>query len=105
MANAEANSGASRRRGLYAGRIGFIGLGRMGTAMAANLAAAGQDVVAYVRRPEQKESSRRSALSRRQPFATCSSASWSSACCLTMQPFNRSRLVERISALPACSWA
>ncbi len=36
------------------GGIGFIGLGRMGAAMAANLAAAGIDVVAYVRRPEQK---------------------------------------------------
>jgi 3-hydroxyisobutyrate dehydrogenase-like beta-hydroxyacid dehydrogenase len=36
------------------GGIGFIGLGRMGTAMAANLAAAGIDVIAYVRRPEQK---------------------------------------------------
>jgi 3-hydroxyisobutyrate dehydrogenase-like beta-hydroxyacid dehydrogenase len=34
------------------GEIGFIGLGRMGTAMAANLAAAGRRVMAYVRRPE-----------------------------------------------------
>ncbi len=33
--------------------IGFIGLGHMGTAMAANLAAAGRRVIAYVRRPEQ----------------------------------------------------
>ena len=32
-------------------KVGFIGLGRMGTAMAANLAAAGCRVVAYVRRP------------------------------------------------------
>jgi 3-hydroxyisobutyrate dehydrogenase-like beta-hydroxyacid dehydrogenase len=32
---------------------GFIGLGHMGTAMAANLAAAGIPVIAYVRRPEQ----------------------------------------------------
>ena len=32
-----------------------MGLGRMGSAMAANLAAAGHRVVAYVRRPEQKE--------------------------------------------------
>jgi 3-hydroxyisobutyrate dehydrogenase-like beta-hydroxyacid dehydrogenase len=31
------------------GEIGFIGLGRMGTAMAANLAAAGRRVIAYVR--------------------------------------------------------
>jgi 3-hydroxyisobutyrate dehydrogenase-like beta-hydroxyacid dehydrogenase len=32
--------------------IGFIGLGHMGTAMAANLAAAGRRVIAYVRRPD-----------------------------------------------------
>src|SRR5258708_27472 len=31
------------------GEIGFVGLGRMGTAMAANLAAAGRRVIAYVR--------------------------------------------------------
>jgi 3-hydroxyisobutyrate dehydrogenase-like beta-hydroxyacid dehydrogenase len=35
------------------GDIGFVGLGRMGTAMAANLAASGDRVIAYVRRPEQ----------------------------------------------------
>jgi 3-hydroxyisobutyrate dehydrogenase-like beta-hydroxyacid dehydrogenase len=35
--------------------IGFVGLGRMGSAMAANLAAAGRKVTAYVRRPEQIE--------------------------------------------------
>ena len=35
------------------GQIGFIGLGHMGTAMATNLAAAGHQVVAYVRRPDQ----------------------------------------------------
>src|ERR1700675_2243625 len=35
------------------GEIGFIGLGHMGTAMAANLAAAGRPVIAYVRRPDQ----------------------------------------------------
>jgi 3-hydroxyisobutyrate dehydrogenase-like beta-hydroxyacid dehydrogenase len=34
------------------GDIGFVGLGRMGTAMAANLAAAGHRVIAYVRRAE-----------------------------------------------------
>jgi 3-hydroxyisobutyrate dehydrogenase-like beta-hydroxyacid dehydrogenase len=33
--------------------VGFVGLGRMGTAMAANLAAAGTHVIAYVRRPDQ----------------------------------------------------
>jgi 3-hydroxyisobutyrate dehydrogenase-like beta-hydroxyacid dehydrogenase len=35
------------------GEIGFIGLGHMGTAMAANLAAAGRRVLAYVRRWDQ----------------------------------------------------
>jgi 3-hydroxyisobutyrate dehydrogenase-like beta-hydroxyacid dehydrogenase len=34
------------------GDIGFVGLGRMGTAMAANLAASGAQVIAYVRRPD-----------------------------------------------------
>jgi 3-hydroxyisobutyrate dehydrogenase-like beta-hydroxyacid dehydrogenase len=33
--------------------IGFVGLGHMGMAMAANLAAAGRRVTAYVRRPDQ----------------------------------------------------
>src|SRR5580704_4935621 len=32
--------------------VGFIGLGRMGTVMAANLAAAGYRVIALVRRPD-----------------------------------------------------
>jgi 3-hydroxyisobutyrate dehydrogenase-like beta-hydroxyacid dehydrogenase len=35
-------------------RVGFVGLGQMGTAMAANLAVAGHRVMAYVRRPEQQ---------------------------------------------------
>src|SRR6202051_4528275 len=35
------------------GDIGFVGLGHMGTAMAANLAPAGRRVIAYVRRPDQ----------------------------------------------------
>jgi 3-hydroxyisobutyrate dehydrogenase-like beta-hydroxyacid dehydrogenase len=35
------------------GTIGFVGLGHMGTAMAANLAASGHQVAAYVRRPDQ----------------------------------------------------
>jgi 3-hydroxyisobutyrate dehydrogenase-like beta-hydroxyacid dehydrogenase len=34
------------------GAVGFIGLGRMGTVMAANLAAAGHRVIAYLRRPD-----------------------------------------------------
>jgi 3-hydroxyisobutyrate dehydrogenase-like beta-hydroxyacid dehydrogenase len=47
---------SSKRRGgprpgapVATGEIGFIGLGRMGTAMAANLVAAGRSVIAYVR--------------------------------------------------------
>lgn len=36
-------------------QIGFIGLGHMGSAMAANLAAAGHRVIAYVRHSEQIE--------------------------------------------------
>jgi 3-hydroxyisobutyrate dehydrogenase-like beta-hydroxyacid dehydrogenase len=35
------------------GAIGFVGLGHMGRAMAANLAAAGYRVIAYIRRPDQ----------------------------------------------------
>jgi 3-hydroxyisobutyrate dehydrogenase-like beta-hydroxyacid dehydrogenase len=35
--------------------IGFVGLGHMGTAMAANLADAGFQVMAYVRRPEEMD--------------------------------------------------
>ena len=45
----------STGRLLPQGDIGFVGLGRMGTAMAANLAAAGHQVIAYVRRPEQMD--------------------------------------------------
>jgi 3-hydroxyisobutyrate dehydrogenase-like beta-hydroxyacid dehydrogenase len=44
-------NGSNRRPPVQA--IGFVGLGHMGTAMAANLAAAGQLVIAYVRRPDQ----------------------------------------------------
>ncbi len=38
------------------GKIGFVGLGRMGTAMAANLAAVGRQVITYVRHPERTHS-------------------------------------------------
>jgi 3-hydroxyisobutyrate dehydrogenase-like beta-hydroxyacid dehydrogenase len=44
----------SNSRPAAQGEIGFVGLGQMGTAMAANLAAAGRRVIAYVRRPEQQ---------------------------------------------------
>lgn len=46
----DANIRASADRPPF-GKIGFIGLGLMGTAIAANLAAAGHSVRAYVRRP------------------------------------------------------
>jgi 3-hydroxyisobutyrate dehydrogenase-like beta-hydroxyacid dehydrogenase len=46
-------SSTSNSRVPVQGKIGFVGLGHMGTAMAANLAAAGGLVIAYVRRPEQ----------------------------------------------------
>jgi 3-hydroxyisobutyrate dehydrogenase-like beta-hydroxyacid dehydrogenase len=36
-------------------KIGFVGLGRMGSAMASNLAAAGYSILGFVRRPEQVE--------------------------------------------------
>ena len=46
-ANEQSNSETPPARG----RIGFVGLGRMGSAMAANLAANGYHVAAYLRRP------------------------------------------------------
>jgi 3-hydroxyisobutyrate dehydrogenase-like beta-hydroxyacid dehydrogenase len=39
-------------RAAQRGSVGFIGLGRMGTVMAANLAAAGYRVIAHLRRPD-----------------------------------------------------
>ncbi len=48
------NGSGSSSRPPAQGEIGFVGLGQMGTAMAANLAAAGRRVIAYVRRPEQQ---------------------------------------------------
>ena len=47
--------GDSKARPSAASGIGFAGLGRMGTAMAANLAAAGHRVTAYVRHADQLE--------------------------------------------------
>jgi 3-hydroxyisobutyrate dehydrogenase-like beta-hydroxyacid dehydrogenase len=49
---ANSESAANRRAPVQVD-IGFIGLGRMGAAMAANLVASGCRVIAYVRRPEQ----------------------------------------------------
>src|SRR3984957_6578290 len=48
------NGSGSSSRPPAQGEIGFVGLGQMGTAMAANLASAGRRVIAYVRRPEQQ---------------------------------------------------
>jgi 3-hydroxyisobutyrate dehydrogenase-like beta-hydroxyacid dehydrogenase len=48
-------SRGSAERAPASGRVGFIGLGRMGAAMAGNLAAAGREVTAYVRRAQQSE--------------------------------------------------
>jgi 3-hydroxyisobutyrate dehydrogenase-like beta-hydroxyacid dehydrogenase len=48
----EGRIGSQACRPAIMGEIGFVGLGRMGTAMAANLAAAGRRVIAYVRRED-----------------------------------------------------
>jgi 3-hydroxyisobutyrate dehydrogenase-like beta-hydroxyacid dehydrogenase len=57
--NASENLPHEQRRGSgsavrspIVGEIGFVGLGHMGTAMAANLVAAGRQVIAYIRRPD-----------------------------------------------------
>jgi 3-hydroxyisobutyrate dehydrogenase-like beta-hydroxyacid dehydrogenase len=49
------DGGASAERSPSPGKIGFVGLGHMGTAMAANLVAAGFAVTGYVRRQEQMD--------------------------------------------------
>jgi 3-hydroxyisobutyrate dehydrogenase-like beta-hydroxyacid dehydrogenase len=50
-----AHSGTSTATHPERTKIGFVGLGHMGTAMAANLAAAGRQVIAYVRRPNRMD--------------------------------------------------
>jgi 3-hydroxyisobutyrate dehydrogenase-like beta-hydroxyacid dehydrogenase len=57
LASPVASSGAVPPSGSLPiqGEVGFVGLGHMGTAMAANLAAAGYRVVAYIRHPEQRD--------------------------------------------------
>src|SRR6202051_2009217 len=55
IATRERQGGSGSNSGPRAlGEIGFVGLGQMGTAMAANLASAGRRAIAYVRRPEQQ---------------------------------------------------
>ncbi len=49
----QANGRRPKGRARVQGEVGFVGLGHMGMRMAANLAAAGHRVIAYVRRPEQ----------------------------------------------------
>src|SRR5437016_2129084 len=46
------NHASSRQRGGVEETIGFIGLGRMGTAMATNLVNSGRHVMAYVRQAD-----------------------------------------------------
>ena len=53
VADGQAAGSAWRGPTPVQGHIGFIGLGHMCTAIAANLAAAGRQVIAYVRRAEQ----------------------------------------------------
>jgi 3-hydroxyisobutyrate dehydrogenase-like beta-hydroxyacid dehydrogenase len=48
----ERRDGSESGRPPVVGEIGFIGLGNMGSAMAANLVASGRRVIAYVRRPD-----------------------------------------------------
>jgi 3-hydroxyisobutyrate dehydrogenase-like beta-hydroxyacid dehydrogenase len=48
------NGSQSNSRTTAQGQIGFVGLGQMGTAMAANLTSSGRRVIAYVRRAEQQ---------------------------------------------------
>ena len=57
------------------GEIGFVGLGQMGTAMAANLAATGRRVVAYVRHQDQIGRLETLGLNPQRISVTCSTAS------------------------------
>jgi len=78
------------------GEIGFVGLGHMGTAMAANLAAAGRRVIAYVRRRDQIGRLEALGLRPTTDIVTCSTARSSSACCRTTMPCAKSCLVAEI---------
>ena len=76
VADVDVTTHGSRAQAPQQGKIAFIGLGRMGTAMAANLAAAGHQAIAYVRRPERMDDLRRrgSPLSRTAGHASAASA-------------------------------
>ena len=91
-----ANSAAHGRTPLQ-GHIGFIGLGHMGTAIAANLVAAGREVIAYVRRAEQMEKLAALGLKPTTDITECMTVNSSSPCCPTMPPFARSYSAARIS--------
>ena len=52
MQGAQSSGAMPKSRRTVPGQIGFIGLGHMGTAMAANLVAAGRHVIGYVRRAD-----------------------------------------------------
>jgi lactate dehydrogenase-like 2-hydroxyacid dehydrogenase len=80
--------------------IGFVGLGHMGTEMAANLAAAGHRVIAYVRRPDQMDALAALGLKPTTEISTYSTAKSSSACCPTIPRFATSYLGEGTSASP-----
>jgi 3-hydroxyisobutyrate dehydrogenase-like beta-hydroxyacid dehydrogenase len=53
VTTADRNQAIDGKEASVLGEIGFVGLGHMGTAMAANLVAGGRRVIAYVRRPDQ----------------------------------------------------
>ena len=60
--------GVLRGRRLREGTtVGFVGLGRMGAAMATNLAADGRRVIAYVRRPDEMKDLAARGLGRGRP--------------------------------------
>jgi len=80
------------------GEIGFVGLGHMGTAMAANLAAAGYRVNAYVRRPDQIDKLVALGLKPTTEITDLFDRESSSACCRTTPPFATSCLGEKTSA-------
>ena len=94
----QAAGSASRARKPLQGHIGFIGLGHMGTAIAANLVAAGREVIAYVRRAEQMEKLAALGLKPTTDITECMTVNSSSPCCPTMPPFTMWSLGVRASA-------
>ncbi|MEA2975387.1 MAG: binding domain of 6-phosphogluconate dehydrogenase [Alphaproteobacteria bacterium] len=97
LASFAASKTTSDRRLPMTAEIGFVGLGHMGTAMAANLAAAGHRVIAYVRRPDQMDRLVALGLNPTTESASYSAARSLSACCRTTPPLARSCLDEKTS--------